>query len=90
MTAKDALAIALAGPAASFVWLVVCARAWDLHRGGALGDVLWVATAHGVYGCLLNLVPMTLLERDGRTAIRSDGRQALNAWRALRGSARHR
>lgn len=85
MTAKDALAIALAGPAASLLWLVVCARAWDLHRGGVVGDLLWVATAEGVCGSLLNLVPMTLLESDGHTAIRSDGRQALDAWRALCG-----
>jgi hypothetical protein len=85
MTAKDALAIALAGPAASLLWLVVCARAWDLHRGGILGDLLWAATFAGVFGCLLNLVPMTLLESDGRTAIRSDGCLALDAWRALRG-----
>jgi hypothetical protein len=85
MTAKDALAIALAGPAASLLWLVVCARAWDLHRGGLVGDLLWLATFEGLFGCLINLVPMTLLESDGRTAIRSDGRMALDAWRALRG-----
>ena len=84
MTAKDALAIALAGPAASLIWFVVCARAWDLHRGGVVGDLLWVATFEGLAGSLLNLVPMTLLESDGR-ALRSDGRQALDAWRALRG-----
>jgi hypothetical protein len=85
MTAKDALAIALAGPAASLIGLVVCARAWDLHRGGMLGDLLWAATLAGVFGSVLNLVPLTLLERDGRTALRTDGRRALDAWRALRG-----
>jgi hypothetical protein len=85
MTAKDALAIALAGPAASLLWLVVSARAWDLHSGGMLGGLLWAATFAGVAGSLLNLVPMTLLESDGRTTIRTDGRQALDAWRALRG-----
>lgn len=84
MTAKDAVAIALAGPAASLLWLVVCARAWDLHRGGMLGAVLWVATFEGLFGSLVNLVPMTLLERNGR-AFRTDGRHALDAWRALRG-----
>jgi hypothetical protein len=85
MTAKDALAIALAGPAASLLWFVVCARAWDLHPDGLLGALLWVATFEGLFGSLVNLLPMTLLERDGN-AIRTDGRQALDAWRALRGA----
>jgi hypothetical protein len=84
MTAKDALAIALAGPAASLLWFVVFARAWDLHRGGVVGDLLWLATFEGLCGCLLNLVPMTLLESNGNP-FRTDGRQALDAWRALRG-----
>ena len=84
MTAKDALAIALAGPAASLLWFVVFARAWDLHRGSVVGDLLWLATFEGLCGCLLNLVPMTLLESNG-SPFRTDGRQALDAWRALHG-----
>jgi hypothetical protein len=83
-TARDILLIALAGPAASLVGTVL--TAWALSAAspsGALHNLLWAATAAGVFG-VLNLVPLSFQEgRDG-PSVRTDGRLALDALRVAR------
>jgi hypothetical protein len=83
-TARDVLLIALAGPAASAVGVVL--SAWGLSAcspSGALHDVLWAATLAGIFG-VLNLVPLTFQERRDGAPLRTDGRLALDARRAAR------
>ena len=83
-TARDILLIALAGPAASLAGTVL--TAWALSAAspsGALHNLLWAATAGGVFG-VLNLVPLSYQEGREGPSVRTDGRLALDALRVAR------
>jgi hypothetical protein len=82
-TPRDMLLIALAGPAASLVGFVVAAWAMSGAPHGLLRDLLWAATGDSAFA-VLNLVPLTLSERRGGSALRTDGRIALDALRVER------
>jgi hypothetical protein len=82
--ARDVLWIALAGPAVSLAGTVLTAVALGAtDRGGLAHHVLWTATALGASAGVLNLIPMSA---DGPMSdgLRSDGRLALDALRAMR------
>jgi hypothetical protein len=81
-TTRDIVAIALAGPAASFAGFVVSAWAYSAAGGG----LLWCATFASAGGTLINLIPMQLQERPGEPPVRTDGALALEALRTARGS----
>jgi hypothetical protein len=78
------LLIAIAGPAASLVGVVLTARGLSACApAGVVHDLLWAATLGGVFG-VLNLVPLSFQERRDGPAFRSDGRVALDALRVGR------
>ena len=52
-------------------------------HSGLVRDVLWALTLDGVFG-VLNLVPLTIEERRRQAPLRTDGRLALDAVRAVR------
>jgi hypothetical protein len=83
-TARDVVAIALAGPLASLAGTVV--SAWLLSRApaGVVHDFLWAVTLGGVFACLVNLIPMRLQERRGEGLVRTDGMLAVEALRVMR------
>jgi hypothetical protein len=86
-TARDVVLIALAGPAASLVGTVL--TAWALSAAppsGVFHNLLWAATLGGVFG-VLNIVPLTVHERRGGPAFRTDGGLALDALRVARALA---
>jgi hypothetical protein len=86
-TARDVLLIALAGPAASLAGFLVTALAFSAAAPhGIVHNALWSLTFCGLYG-VANLVPLTLRERRGGPATRTDGRLALDAARVLRSLA---
>jgi hypothetical protein len=89
-TARDVLLIALAGPAASLAQFAICAPLYAMVSPGLLHDVLWMATAGGAGGFLINLVPMRLHENDTGRTIATDGRLALDALRARPSTPRAR
>jgi hypothetical protein len=84
-TARDVLAIALAGPLASLIGTVVTAWMLSWAPGRALHAVLWSLTFAGVVSLAFNLVPFKLHERGNARPFYSDGMLALEAWRLLRG-----
>ena len=76
--------IALAGPAASLVGVVLSgALLGAVDSGGVLHGLLWAATAVGII-CVLNLIPFELQDRKDGPVMRSDGWLALDALRVLR------
>ena len=79
-TARDVVAIALAGPAASFAGFVLSLRAYSAVGGG----LLWCATLASVFAFVLNLIPMRLQERPGEPPVRTDGALALDALKIAR------
>jgi hypothetical protein len=81
-TARDVVAIALAGPLASFAGTVV--SGWLLSRApaGIVHDFLWAVTFAGVCTCLVNLIPMQ--ERRGQGLVRTGGMLAVEALRVMR------
>ncbi len=78
-TARDVVFIALAGPVASLLGTLITGWWLSVTSPGLLHDALWCMTGTGVFG-VLNLVPMTLEERDGRR-LRTDGGLMLDAIR---------
>ncbi|HEV2819763.1 MAG TPA: hypothetical protein VGW11_04575 [Solirubrobacteraceae bacterium] len=84
LSARGALAVALAGPAASSLGTVATALALERTAPGLLHDVLAVATLGGLMTVAINLVPMRVVERRGEPPWRTDGLLALEAVRALR------
>jgi hypothetical protein len=84
-TARNVMLVALAGPAASLLGVALAASALSFAAAGsALHDVLWACTLSGLCGAVLNLVPLEYHERRGGSSVRTDGRLALEAARALR------
>lgn len=82
--ALDILLIALAGPAASAVGLLVSlALLGAAPITGFAHDVIWAATAAGVFS-VLNLIPFSFQEHRGGPSLQTDGRLAVDAARALR------
>jgi len=70
---------------------VITASAYSVAAAdGVLHDALWALTLAGAFGWLLNLVPMTVLERRDGPAFRTDGRLILDALRASRMTTSHR
>jgi hypothetical protein len=81
--AFDILLIALAGPAASAIGLVIClALLRSSPTTGALHDLLWTCTLGSVFA-VLNLIPFTYRERRDGPRLQTDGRLALDAARVL-------
>jgi hypothetical protein len=86
-TARDVLWIALAGPFASLVGVVVTALLLrHVPPAGVIHDLLWWMTGAGVLAVLLNLLPFKPEESDG-TKVWTDGRMALDALRIIRSVA---
>lgn len=84
VTASESLVIALAGPAATLLGAGLALLLLPpLH--GPLHAAAAVAAVAQVSGFVLNLVPFTLTDRNGR-GFRTDGRQALDALRSMFGS----
>jgi hypothetical protein len=84
VTASESLVIAVAGPAATLLGaglalLLLPSLHGPLHAAAAVAAVAQVS------GFVLNLVPFTLTDRNGR-GFRTDGRQALDALRNTFGS----
>src|SRR2546425_184321 len=83
-SARDVMLVALAGPAASLLCSALAACALSLAPGTGLGhDFLWATTAMGLLG-VLTVVPLVFQERPGGPRLRTDGRLALDAARAVR------
>jgi hypothetical protein len=81
-SARDLMLVALAGPLASLLGLVLTAWALGLAPAhGAWHNLLWGATAAGVCG-VLNIIPFSFQERRNGPTIRTDGLLALDAARA--------
>jgi Zn-dependent protease len=86
-TARDVLAIALAGPLVSLIGTVV--TAWLLSEApssGALHDLLWALTFNGASFAVFNLVPFKVQGRGKARPTYSDGLLALDALRLMRGA----
>jgi hypothetical protein len=85
LTRFDEAAIALAGPAASLAGALVTALLWG-HTGGPFQDLLAVATLGGVFGGVVNALPLTYRasKRDEAPVVRLDGLHALDALRRPR------
>jgi hypothetical protein len=84
VTASESLVIALAGPAATLLGAGAALLLLpSLH--GPLHVATAVAAAAQVNGFILNLVPFTLTDRNGRV-FRTDGRRALDALQSMFGS----
>ena len=84
-TARDVLAIALAGPLVSLVATAVTGWLLRWTPGGALHAVLWSLTFAGVFLSVFNLVPFKVQERGSARPFYSDGMLALEALRLMRG-----
>jgi len=83
-SARDVMLVALAGPAASLLCSALAACALSLAPGTGRGhDFLWATTAIGLLG-VLTVVPLAFQERPGGPRLRTDGRLALDAARAVR------
>jgi Zn-dependent protease len=82
--AFDILLIALAGPAASAIGLIV---SLELLRSsaatGTVHNLLWAATLDGVFA-VFNLIPLAFEEQRGGPSLKTDGRLALNAAQSMR------
>jgi hypothetical protein len=82
-TARDVLLIAVAGPAASLVGVLVAAFVlYAASPAGVVAGLLWTATLVGIVG-VLNIVPFRYQTSRRAPAWRSDGRLALDAARVL-------
>jgi hypothetical protein len=79
--ARDEVAVALAGPAATLGGLALTLAALG-RTGGVLHTVAWVAVLGEAMALCVCLAPIALTDRNGR-AWRSDGRLALDALRHL-------
>lgn len=81
--ALDVLLIALAGPAASLVGVVLGGALLGAAAGGGfVHHLLWAATLTGVFG-VLNLIPFEFQERRDGPYLKTDGSLALEAARVL-------
>lgn len=82
-TARDVLLIAIAGPAASLMGVLVTVFVlYAASPSGVFAGLLWAATFMGVIG-VLNLVPFRYQVTRRAPASRSDGLLALDAARVL-------
>lgn len=80
--ALDVLLIALAGPAASLVGVVLGGALLGAAGGGFVYHLLWAATLTGVFG-VLNLIPFEFQEQRDGPYLKTDGSLALEAARVL-------
>jgi hypothetical protein len=80
-SARDEVAVALAGPAATLAGLVLTVVVLG-QTGGLLHTIAWVAVLGETLGLCVCLAPITLNDRHGRHW-RSDGRVALDALRHM-------
>jgi hypothetical protein len=79
--------VSMGGPAASLAGAAVSAWLWG-HTAGVVQDVLCVATLGGIFGGVVNALPLTYRgKQDGAVhVVRLDGLHALEALRELRPS----
>jgi hypothetical protein len=83
-SARDVALIALAGPLTSLVCLLAAeAGLWASHESGFLHNVFWAIAVVSVLG-VFSILPLELQERPGGRRVRTDGRVALYAARAVR------
>ncbi len=83
-SAKDVLWIALAGPAASLIGMVVAVLCFSsAPTDGFLHDVLWAVVFVSLAG-VGNLVPLTFDANKPGESYETDGRVALSALRVIR------
>jgi hypothetical protein len=81
-TARDVACIALAGPLASALGLLVSSVLFfGVTTSGVVHDLAWAAVLIDLFG-VLNLIPSRIRERGGSFS-RSDGLLVLHALRAL-------
>jgi hypothetical protein len=84
-SARDIILIALAGPIASLLGAAIAAVAYSAApTTGPWHDLLWALTFSGVGSVILNVVPFEIEQRRGGLRLRTDGRLALDAARAVR------
>lgn len=84
-TVRDVLWIALAGPLASLLGTVASALLYGAAPAtGVLHDFLWASVGIGIFGVLLNLVPIFFQDRRDSPREPTDGRVALDALKVLR------
>ena len=82
--AFDILLIALAGPAASAIGLIVSLELlWASAATGVVHSLLWAITLGGVFA-VLNLIPFAFEEQRGGPSLKTDGRLALDAAQSMR------
>jgi hypothetical protein len=83
-TATDVVLVALAGPLASLIGTVI-AWVWfaSAPAGSSLSTLLAVAAATGLFATVVNLIPMSVRDRNGAVMWRTDGWHALSAARVL-------
>jgi hypothetical protein len=83
-TARDVVAIALAGPLASLAGTLVSGWLLSMAPAGVVYDFLWAMTLGGVCACVANLIPLKLEERRGEGLMRTDGMLVVEALRVMR------
>jgi hypothetical protein len=89
-TARDVVLIALCGPLASLLGLLLLIPLYSAATPGTIGHgVVWAAVAMSGFLVLLNLVPLNFQDRRGAPVERTDGGLALDAlkviWQLRRG-----
>jgi hypothetical protein len=83
-TARDIVVIALCGPLASFLGLLIALPLYSAAAPGTIAHgLLWATVLDSVFAVVLNLIPLELGERRGGRARRNDGGIALDAARAI-------
>jgi hypothetical protein len=83
--ARDILLIALAGPAASAVGVLLSlALLRTAAASGFVHDLLWASVLFGVFAVVLNLIPFDFTDDHDDHCPQTDGGMALHAARTLR------
>ena len=82
--ARDVVLIALCGPLASLLGLVVLIPLYSAATPGTIGHgLLWAAVFFSAGAVFLNLIPFTIQERRGGRMNRTDGGLALEAAKLI-------
>jgi len=83
-SATDVLLVALAGPVTSLIGTVI-AWTWFVStpEDAWISPLLAVAAATGLFVTILNVVPLSIRDRNGAVVWRTDGWHALSAARVL-------
>ena len=83
-TARDVVLIALCGPLASLLGLLIFIPLYSAANPGTIGHgLLWAAVSWSAFGVLINLIPLNIQERRGSRMMRTDGGLALDAAKVI-------